>query len=183
MQQHFTARFPQFIRLLAVLLALIVLAGAALACFPPTNNSTGVNVEDVWARPAKTMGGETAMETPATDMQDSSMGHGMGGVNSAIYMRLTNRGQEADRLVSAQAGVAKTIELHETIMEGDLMRMQQVQGGIEVPAGGTVELKPGGLHVMLIGLTQDLNVGDKFPVTLQFDKGGAVTVEAEVRQP
>ena len=63
------------------------------------------------------------------------------------------------------------------------MRMQAVQGGIEVPAGGQVELKPGGYHVMLIGLTRDLTDGEKFPLTLQFEKGGEVTVEAEVRQP
>ena len=58
-----------------------------------------------------------------------------------------------------------------------------VQGGIEVPAGGQVELKPGGYHVMLIGLMRDLSDGEKFPLTLQFEKGGEVTVEAEVRQP
>lgn len=180
---HPTTRFPQSVRLLAVLLALILLAGATTACFPPASDSTGVSAEGVWARPAQAMAEGMAMETPMAGMDDSGMGHGMGGMNSAIYMELTNGGQEADRLVSAQADVAKTIELHETIMEGDLMKMQQVQGGIEVPAGGTVELKPGGLHVMLIGLTKDLNVGDKFPVTLQFDKAGAITVEAEVRQP
>jgi hypothetical protein len=52
-----------------------------------------------------------------------------------------------------------------------------------VPAGGQVELKPGGYHVMLIGLTRDLNVGDKFPVTLEFASGAKLQVEAEVRQP
>ena len=68
-------------------------------------------------------------------------------------------------------------------MDGDVMRMQAVQGGIEVPAGGQVELKPGGYHVMLIGLTRDLNAGDKFPVTLEFASGAKLQVEAEVRQP
>lgn len=63
------------------------------------------------------------------------------------------------------------------------MRMRQVEGGIELPAGGQVELKPGGYHVMLIGLTRDLNAGEKFPVTLQFASGATLTVEAEVRQP
>ena len=75
------------------------------------------------------------------------------------------------------------MEIHETTMDGDVMHMQQVSGGIEIPANGQVELKPGGLHVMLIGLTRDLNPGETFPVTLQFENAGAVTVEAEVRQP
>ncbi|HSN76775.1 MAG TPA: copper chaperone PCu(A)C [Anaerolineae bacterium] len=73
--------------------------------------------------------------------------------------------------------------MHETKMEGDVMRMAQVEGGIEIPARGQVELKPGGYHVMLIGLTRDLNVGEKFPVTLQFESGNSLVVEAEVRQP
>jgi len=64
-----------------------------------------------------------------------------------------------------------------------VMRMAQVEGGIEVPAGGQVELKPGGYHVMLIGLTRDLAVGEKFPVTLEFASGATLQVEAEVRQP
>jgi len=79
--------------------------------------------------------------------------------------------------------VSNAVEIHETKMEGDVMRMAQVEGGIEVPAGGQVELKPGGYHVMLIGLTRDLAVGDTFPVTLEFASGNTLAVEAEVRQP
>ena len=105
------------------------------------------------------------------------------GANSAAYMVISNSGKEADRLVSAKADVSKAVEIHETVMDGDVMRMQAVQGGIEVPAGGQVELKPGGYHVMLIGLTRDLNAGDKFPVTLEFASGAKLQVEAEVRQP
>jgi hypothetical protein len=106
-----------------------------------------------------------------------------GGANSAIYMVLANGGAEADSLVAAKAGVSNAVEIHETVMEGDVMRMQQVEGGIQVPAGGQAELKPGGYHVMLIGLTQDLAVGDKFPVTLEFASGATLEVEAEVREP
>jgi copper(I)-binding protein len=61
--------------------------------------------------------------------------------------------------------------------------MQQVSGGIEIPAQDQVELKPGGYHVMLIGLLRDLAVGDRFTVTLNFEKCSDLTVEAEVRQP
>ncbi len=63
------------------------------------------------------------------------------GANSAAYMVISNSGKEADRLVSAKADVSKAVEIHETVMDGDVMRMQAVQGGIEVPAGGQVELQ------------------------------------------
>ena len=105
------------------------------------------------------------------------------GNNSAVYLRIHNEGQRPVRLLRAQADVAQAVELHETRMEGDVMRMQQVQGGIEIPAGGQAELKPGGLHIMLIGLIQDLKVDDGFPVTLEFDDGTSLTVQAKVRQP
>jgi copper(I)-binding protein len=124
-----------------------------------------IQVEDVWSRPAATMGG------------------GETGGNGAVFLILLNRGGEADRLIAAQADVAEVVELHESKMEGDVMKMQPVEGGIEVPAKGEVELKPGGYHVMLIGLKQDLNEGDRFPVTLEFEKSGSLIVEAEVRMP
>jgi copper(I)-binding protein len=61
--------------------------------------------------------------------------------------------------------------------------MRQVEGGIDIPANGQVELKPGGFHVMLIGLTRDLNVGDSVQLTLTFEKAGQIPVTAQVRQP
>jgi copper(I)-binding protein len=64
-------------------------------------------------------------------------------------------------------------------MEGNVMRMREVPA-IEIPAGQTIELKPGGLHVMFIGLTQTLNVGATFPLTLRFEKAGEVKVEMKV---
>jgi copper(I)-binding protein len=114
-------------------------------------------------------------------MAGGEMAHA--GANSAIYLKLSNRGPAADRLVAAQAPVADAVEIHETRMQGDVMSMQQVTGGIEIPAGSQVELKPGGYHIMLIGLTQDLAPGDSFPVTLSFASAPPLTVQAEVRQP
>jgi hypothetical protein len=161
--------------LLAALLILLLTITACTQAPPAPAASQGVSAQNVWARPAKMMG-SMPMEGDAQQMQH-------GGANSAVYMLLANGGATADRLVAAQADVSNAIEIHETKMEGDVMRMQQVEGGIEIPAGGQVELKPGGYHVMLIGLTRDLNVGEKFPVTLQFESGAMLTVEAEVRQP
>jgi copper(I)-binding protein len=96
-------------------------------------------------------------------------------------MEIHNAQPQADRLVAAGTDVAQTVELHETRMEGGMHRMQQVPS-IEVPAGGKVELRPGGLHVMLIRLTTPLRVGDRFPLILRFERAGRLTVEVEVRE-
>ena len=97
------------------------------------------------------------------------------------FMKLINGGGN-DKLLSVSAEVSKTVELHEMKMEGDVMRMRQVDG-IELQAGKTVELKPGGYHVMFIGLKAPLKAGDKFPVKLKFEKAGEVTVEVKVEAP
>jgi periplasmic copper chaperone A len=94
------------------------------------------------------------------------------------FMKLVNAGGN-DKLLSATAEVSKTVELHEMRMEGDVMRMRQVDG-IELPAGKTVELKPGGYHVMFIGLKAPLKVGDSFPMKLKFEKAGEATVSVSV---
>ena len=108
---------------------------------------------------------------------------GIEGENSAAYMMLMNNAADGDRLISAQSEVANVIELHEVLMENDIMRMQQVEGGIEVAAGGQTQLKPGGYHVMLIGLNEDIKEGETYPVMLQFEKSGEVEVEVQVMQP
>ena len=68
-------------------------------------------------------------------------------------------------------------------MEGEVMKMRMLPDGLEIPAKGEVLLKPGGYHVMLIGVKQDLKPGDRFTVDLEFEKSGTVTVEPEVRNP
>ena len=162
----------------AILAAVALLAMLLItACAPPASApTTGIQASGVWARAAK------AGEMKSDASSDSAMAMG-GGMNSAVYMVLANDSATSDRLLSAAADVAGAVEIHESIMDGDVMRMQQLPDGIEIPANGQVELKPGGLHVMLIGLTKDLNPGETFPVTLQFEQAGAITVEAEVRQP
>lgn len=75
------------------------------------------------------------------------------------------------------------VEIHETRLEGDVTKMQFLPDGLEIPAQGDVELKPGGYHVMLVGVTHDLKVGDEFFVVLEFEKSGPLRVEATVREP
>lgn len=94
------------------------------------------------------------------------------------FLKLTNGGP-ADRLVAASSPASKTVELHTMRMDGDVMRMREVEA-IELPAGQTVELKPGGLHLMLMGLKAPLKAGDSVPVTLKFEKAGEVTVQLKV---
>ncbi len=96
------------------------------------------------------------------------------------FLKLTNKG-DADRLLSAAADVSTAVELHVMKMEGDVMRMRQVDA-IDVPAGQTVELRPGGLHIMFVGLKAPLKEGERFPMTLRFEKAGEVAVEVVVEK-
>lgn len=98
---------------------------------------------------------------------------------AGAYMTLSNAGA-ADRLLAVSAAVADSVELHTMSMDGNVMRMRKLEQGIELPAGQTVELKPGGLHVMFIGLKKPLKEGERFPLALRFEKAGTLTVEVKV---
>ncbi|MBK1721760.1 copper chaperone PCu(A)C [Thiocystis violacea] len=100
--------------------------------------------------------------------------------NSAAFMSLTNTTQEARALVGAESDAADVVELHTHVKEGDMMRMRRVER-IALPAGETVNLQPGGLHIMLIGLKTQLTPGDQVALTLSFDNGDEVSVTAPVR--
>jgi periplasmic copper chaperone A len=82
----------------------------------------------------------------------------------------------ADRLIGGSTAAAERFELHSMAMKGDVMEMRQLDS-IELPAGKTVSLNPGGMHVMFLGLKQPLAAGSKVPVTLKFEKAGDVKVE------
>ena len=101
--------------------------------------------------------------------------------NGGAYMTLQNGGKMADRLVAADADVAERVEIHTHINDNGVMRMRKIDG-IDVPAGETVMLKPGGYHVMFIGLHKPLKEGESFPVTLTFEKGGKQTVTVEIKK-
>ena len=117
----------------------VLLIALLVACAPA---GLDVQVEDVWARPGK------VMERMSGESGESDMPM----VTSAVFMKLVNKGRQADRLVSAQTDVAKTVEIHETRMEDEVMKMVHLPDGLEIPAQGEVVLKPGSYHVMLIGL-------------------------------
>jgi len=100
--------------------------------------------------------------------------------NGTAYMTLRNSGAQPDRLVAASTPIARTVELHTHIRDGEVMRMRPV-ADIPLPAGQTVHLRPGGLHVMLIGLTEPLRQGATVPLTLRFERAGEVTVQLEIQ--
>lgn len=96
------------------------------------------------------------------------------------FMKITNTGTETDRLVGASADIAKTLEIHEMKMEGNVMKMRALEKGLEIKPGETVELKPGGYHVMFIDLAAPLKEGEKIKGELVFEKAGKVEVEFKI---
>jgi len=132
-----------------------------------SSNSPEIRVENVWSWPVEAM------------QDDDGSSHSTG----VVYLAIGNEGGAADRLISIQTEAAEVVEFHETWKQGDTMMMQRVEGAIEIAADGRVEFKPGGLHIMLIGLKRSLNPGDRFELVFEFERIGEVKVESEVRQP
>jgi copper(I)-binding protein len=99
---------------------------------------------------------------------------------AAAYMTLRNKGTAPDRLVSGSVAVAGRFEVHRMVMEQGVAKMRPVEGGLEIKPGETVELKPGSFHVMLMGLKQPLQKGEKVKGTLEFEKAGKVDIEFAV---
>ena len=100
----------------------------------------------------------------------------------AAYLTLENTGGEADSLVGVNSPVAGQAQIHETTDDGGVMKMRQVQGGVALAPGATVAFKPGGYHIMLLGLKQKLDDGQHIPLTLTFAKAGSVEVEVYVEK-
>jgi copper(I)-binding protein len=139
--------------LLQLAFAALLLSAASLAFA----QSSAIQIDKPWAR--ATPGGATT---------------------GAAYMTIDNKSNIADRLIGASSNVAKTLQIHEMKVVNGIMKMREIAGGLAVPAGGSVTLKPGGYHVMLIGLNKPLKQGDKFPLTLVFEKAGKVSIEIPV---
>jgi len=144
-------------RLAVVGLGMVLMAMTMAAC---GGDDDTVKAEDAWAR-------TSAM------MQDAG----------AVYVTLTG-GETADSLVKAQAptDIAAMTEIHETTMNDEGAMMMGEVPAIDVPAGTTVMLEPGGYHIMLMNLTAPLESGQEFDVVLTFETAGDVTVPVEVRE-
>jgi copper(I)-binding protein len=138
---------------------ILILAAVILAGCKPAVDGPQIVTSDAWGRSSPKMA-----------------------MAGAVYVVLKNKGSEADRLIAVSSAAAKTVEIHESYMENGVMGMRPLEGGLEIPAGETVELKPGGYHIMLIDLVEPLQVGAKITVTLQFEKSGELVLEAEIRE-
>ena len=99
---------------------------------------------------------------------------------AAGYMTLTNTGTTDDQLISVSARIAKRVELHKTIIDGDRASMQK-QESVALPAGATVSFEPGGLHIMFMGLEKPLQEGEHYTLTLQFEQAGSIDIDVTVR--
>jgi hypothetical protein len=143
----------------AAMLLFLVLALTLGACSSAASPSAGTMVvTGAWAR--------------------TSMGMEMAG---AAYMTITNGTGQADALVSVATDAAANPEIHQTTEDASgMMGMHPVER-LNIPAGGTVTLEPGGFHIMLINLTGELVAGSTIELTLTFEQAGEVTVTAEVR--
>lgn len=98
----------------------------------------------------------------------------------AGYLTIVNKGSAPDRLKSVTADVAESVEIHEMSMENSVMTMRGAPNGVEIKPGETVTFKPGGLHMMLMGLKQPLAEGGAVHVTLNFDKAGPISATLPV---
>lgn len=149
-------------------LALCVMLFTVLSACARGAPQNGIKVEDAWVR---------AVSVMSTQNQGQ-----MGGSMSAAYMRISNSGDNPDRLLKVSSDAATNVEMHISEMKDGVMTMHPVES-IEVPARAQVELKPGGLHIMLIGVTRDLAPGEKVKLSLEFEEAGEIQIEAEVRAP
>jgi periplasmic copper chaperone A len=157
------------------------------ACTVTAAAGPNIHVESAWARPAVPMGSMTSQEdtsamggmsaTPTMDMP------GMSGsqTGSAAYFVIVNDSDQVDTLVGVSTAAASRSSLNETQIKENIARMVPVSS-LDIPARGKVEFKPGGYHVMLEGVQQNLKEGDTFKLTLQFKKSGSITVDISVRQ-
>lgn len=106
-----------------------------------------------------------------------------GASTAALYALIENSAAEPDRLVSVETDVAEVAELHTVRNEDGMVVMRPVEGGIPVPARGSVRLKPGGYHIMLVRPTRQIEAGDTVQVTLVFAKAGRVTLAVPAGPP
>ena len=103
--------------------------------------------------------------------------------SSAAYLSITNHGTMPDRLLDVESSLARKTELHTMAVTNGVMKMRQIDGGIDIPAGATIQLAPGGFHVMLIGLKAPLTVDENYDVTLVFETAGKVKVTGLAKRP
>ena len=138
-------------------------AGAVLLSFPAFAAAADVTAGDLTIRDAWTR----------ATAPSAKVGGG--------YLTIINKGQDADRLVDVESTVSERGEIHEMVVKDGVMSMSKMADGLPVPAGETVTLEPGGLHVMFIDLKTPLKEGETVTARLTFEKAGSVDVTFDIR--
>jgi len=136
--------------------AAILLTFAAILALAPGASASGVMITKAYARASATPGAQSG----------------------AAYVSLMVHG-DADRLVAVSTPAAKMAGLHKSVLVDGVVKMEHVDA-IDIPAHGRLQMKPGGYHIMMMGLTQPLKEGDEIELTLTFEKAGEVKVNATV---
>lgn len=161
-------------------LAALVLAGGLLlaGCRPATPPSAALPTPSPGPSPAASAFARTASGLEAGAAWSRAARRGGTGV---VYLELRGAPAAADTLLGLDASVSPRAEIHRTVRRGDLVAMEPLPEGLPVPAGGQVLLEPGGLHVMLLDLTEDLQAGDSIALTLHFAEAGDLSLQVPVR--
>jgi hypothetical protein len=134
-------------------------------------------VEDAWIRPAQASRPAAASTSPLATEEAAPGSDSV----TAAYMTLKNMGKAADRLTDVNSPLVTAIEIHRIVVENDVLRMEPISG-LEIPADSSFRLQPGGHHLMLIGLHQDIIVGQTVELILTFESGKIITVRAQVQE-
>jgi len=134
----------------------VLLAACALPAAAETVRAGDLSIEQAWARAT----------IPSAQ-------------TGAVYLTIRNGGAQPDRIVALEAPVAGHAMPHETKQDGDVLRMAET-GPLSVPAGGALEMKPGGTHIMLMDLKGGLKPGQSFPLTVTFERAGTLAVPVTV---
>lgn len=139
-------------------LSLIIFVAAGCSLIPGGGRMGQLTVVDAWSRPA------------------------MAGDNGAVYFVIDNATNHDDVLLRAETASAAAAEVHKSEMDANGVMTMRPQPSVEIPAGQQVEFKPGGLHLMLVGLNKDLIPGEQFETVLWFQTAGKVILNVQVRE-
>lgn len=150
-----------------MILCLLFMLSTLLGACAPAPEGVHIKIESAWVRSSAAAGMDTMTANTST---------------SAAYMVIRNAGTEPDALVAIRTDAAEVAELHVSETQNGVTMMSAVEN-VPVPARDKVELKPGGLHIMLIKLKKELTAGEKITLTLVFEKSGEIQIEAEIKNP
>lgn len=164
-------------RIAAITIALGTLAGSAYAA----SSDTMAGMDMAGQKPAAVVAGAATATAGTIEISGAYArpmlpGQPVGGG----YLTISNSGAQADRLLSVLSPLAGSVELHEMAMNGQVMTMRRIEGGIEIPPGKTVDLGPGGMHLMFMKVKAPFEKGSSVPVRLVFEKAGPIDVTLPV---